>query len=229
MRNHVCWMCKGTTSHRYLDHHPVRVDTREAKGFTGDPNHYVVATAYECMVCHGISVGIANVPNSITAGGQVATWVDLASNLSDDYFTWRPRASDTKDYPDVPDHLAEAATEAFECHSVGHYRAAILLARSVIEATAKNKGITSGVLHAKIEEMGNQNLIRPHIKAVAHGIRDYGNDMAHGDFVAPVSAEESALVVQLMGEILDEVYQSPARLAAVQQAFTNRQQSGGQP
>jgi hypothetical protein len=32
-----------------------------------------------------------------------------------------------------------------------------------------------------------------------------------------------------MGEILDEVYQSPARLAAAQQAFANRQQGGGQP
>ena len=30
--------------------------------------------------------------------------------------------------------------------------------------------------------------------------------MAHGDFVAPVSAEESWLVIKLMGEILNEVY-----------------------
>ena len=50
--------------------------------------------------------------------------------------------------------------------------------------------------------------------------------MAHADFVAPVSVEESALVIQLMGEILDEVYQSPARLAAAQQAFNARQQGG---
>jgi hypothetical protein len=53
--------------------------------------------------------------------------------------------------------------------------------------------------------------------------------MADGDFFAPVSIEESAPVIQLMGEILDEVYQSPARRAAAQQAFANRPQGGGQP
>jgi hypothetical protein len=73
-----------------------------------------------------------------------------------------------------------------------------------------------------------QRLIQPNIEAMALGIRGYGNEMAHGDFVVPVSAQESALVIQLRGEILDEVYQSPARLAAVQQAFTNRQQGGAE-
>jgi hypothetical protein len=97
-----------------------------------------------------------------------------------------------------------------------------------MEATAKHKGITSATLQRKIEGMETQNLIRPYIKAVAHNIRDFGNEMAHGDFVAPVSAAESALVIQLMGEILDEVYQSPARLAAAQQAFNAREQGGGQ-
>ncbi len=92
----------------------------------------------------------------------------------------------------------------------------------------KEKGITSGNLQSKIDTMEDQGLIRAHIKAVAHSIRDYGNDMAHGDFVAPVTAQESALVIQLMGEILDEVYQSPARIEAAQQGFSNRRQGGGQ-
>jgi hypothetical protein len=52
--------------------------------------------------------------------------------------------------------------------------------------------------------------------------------MAHGDFVTPVAAEESALVIQLMGEVLDEVYEFPARLAQVEQAVSARQQGGGQ-
>ena len=76
--------------------------------------------------------------------------------------------------------------------------------------------------------MTKQGLIRSHIEAVAHSIRGYGNDMAHGDFAAAADSAESALLIQLMGEILDEVYQSPARLATVQQAFAKRQQSGGQ-
>jgi hypothetical protein len=219
-------MCKGNTSHEVVGD-PYFVNTAEATGFSADENHRVAVVAYRCSVCFGVCVGIVTVPGNVMAG-NLERWIEDIGGFSDDDFTWRPRADDTKGYPHVPNHIAEAATEAFECHSYGHYRAAILLARSVIEATAKQKGITSGNLQSKIREMEGQNLIRPNIEAMAHGIRGYGNEMAHGDFVAPVSAEESALVIQLMGEILDEVYQSPARLAAVQQAFANRQQGGGQ-
>jgi Domain of unknown function (DUF4145) len=222
-------MCKGNTSHLIVAD-PKRVNTIEAKVFSDDPNHYVVAAVYQCMVCSGISVGIANVPQNVVTGPSpmFRGWVDSVSNLSDGDFTWRPSATDSQDYPDVPTHIANAATEAFECHSSGHYRAAILLSRSVIEATAKQKGITTGNLKNKIEEMANQHLIRPHIKAVADGIRDYGNEMAHGDFTDPVVGADSALIIELMGEILQEVYQSPARLAQVQQAVNARQQGGGQ-
>lgn len=219
-------MCKGNTSHQLVDD-PNMVNTREAIAVLGAENNQVFVAAYRCGVCNAISVGVAKAPGHLT-GRSLGNWVDSDGSLSDAEFIWRPSASNTQAYPDVPSHIADAATEAFECHSYGHYRAAILLARSVIEATAKEKGITSGNLQSKIQEMERQHLIRPNIEAMAHGIRGYGNEMAHGDFVAPVSAEESALVIQLMGEILDEVYQSPARLAAVQQAFANRQQGGGQ-
>jgi hypothetical protein len=205
---------------------PTIINTTEAKGFREDGNHRAVVVAYQCSVCNGISVGIVTTP--LQTAPNLSQWIDNQRNLSDDDFTWRPTASDTRTYQDVPTHIADAATEAFECHSSGHYRAAILLSRSVIEATAKEKGITTGNLKSKIEEMENQRLIRPHIKAVADGIRDYGNEMAHGDFATPVGGADSALIIQLMGEILDEVYQSPARLTRVQQAVTARQQGGGQ-
>lgn len=35
--------------------------------------------------------------------------------------------------------------------------------------------------------------------------------MAHGDFVEPTTKEDADEVIQLMVEVLDEVYQSPAR------------------
>lgn len=37
--------------------------------------------------------------------------------------------------------------------------------------------------------------------------------MAHGDFAATVTREEADEIIELMCEILDEVYQQPARLA----------------
>jgi|BarGraNGADG00212_1021973.scaffolds.fasta_scaffold08393_3 hypothetical protein len=42
--------------------------------------------------------------------------------------------------------------------------------------------------------------------------------MAHGDFVDPVSQEEATEVVELVSELLNEAYQSPARLDRVREA-----------
>jgi hypothetical protein len=138
--------------------------------------------------------------------------------------TWVPLQASGRDFPNVPQHIASAASEAYECHSVQAYRAAGSLARAVVEATARHKGITSGTLQNKIEEMERQDLIRPHIKEAAHEVRHLGNDMAHGDFIQPVTEEETAEVLELMAEILNEVYQSPAKIAKRQAARVAKQQ-----
>jgi len=61
----------------------------------------------------------------------------------------------------------------------------------------------------------------------AHGVRELGNEMAHGDFVTPISDEDTELVIKLMGEILNEVYQSPAEIQRVQAAAQARKQQAG--
>jgi hypothetical protein len=114
---------------------------------------------------------------------------------------------------DVPEHLARAAEEAHNDLAHEAYRSATILARAVVEATAKEVGITTGKLVAKIDEMEKRGLIRELVKDSAHEIRYLGNDMAHGDFVDPVTAEEAEEIVGLMDEVLEEVFQAPARLA----------------
>ena len=61
-------------------------------------------------------------------------------------------AGDFTPVPDVPEHIAHAANEAHEAHSINALMAAILMARTVVEATAEDTGITKGTLFSKIEE-----------------------------------------------------------------------------
>jgi Ser-tRNA(Ala) deacylase AlaX len=123
-----------------------------------------------------------------------------------------PRLEERRDFEDVPAHIAEAASEATLCLSVGAFRAAGALARAVIEATAKDKGAEGKTLEKRIDALRDADHIRKHTREQAHEIRHFGNDMAHGDFVELVTEEEAEEVVELMTEVLDEVYQSPARL-----------------
>jgi len=52
--------------------------------------------------------------------------------------------------------------------------------------------------------------------------------MAHGDFIDPVTEEDSALALELMAEVLEEVFQSPARVARARAAREARRTAQAQ-
>lgn len=81
-----------------------------------------------------------------------------------------------------------------------------------MEATAKERGITKGTLQSKIDELTDKGHVREFTKDAAHELRYLGNDMAHGDFIDPVAADDADAVLDVMAEILNEVFQGPARV-----------------
>jgi hypothetical protein len=93
--------------------------------------------------------------------------------------------------------------------------AAILMARTVVEASAKANGIGTGNLASKINSMREKGLIRPAIAEQAHEVRFAGNNMAHGDIDASVDSTDSEELLALMAEVLSEVFQGPARLERI--------------
>ncbi|MEN2737634.1 DUF4145 domain-containing protein [Microbacterium sp. X-17] len=115
----------------------------------------------------------------------------------------------------MPADIAAAAKEAHSAASINAVMAAILMARTVVEATAKDKGITTGSLYQKIDAMAVASLIRASTNEAAHEIRHMGNDMAHGDISDVPSSDDASEVLALMDEVLNEVYQGPARTARI--------------
>lgn len=170
---------------------------------------------YRCDECGALSIGLCVPPGNVSkANADVLVYMSQL-NVG---LEWLPAQAARREFPDVPQHIADAASEAHSCHAIHSYRAAVLMARSVIEATAKDKGITNGVLATKIDELHTSGFIRELVREQAHEVRFLGNEMAHGDFVAPVTDVESAETLELMAEVLAEVYQAPARLAARRRA-----------
>ena len=175
--------------------------------------------AFTCSECGTLSVGFDLDPAYFRQPQQ-------ALERPGAHLKWFPPRAVGKDFPDVPEHIASAAREATECRSVSALRATILLARSVIEATGKDKGIAKGRLAEKIDEMYARGLIRERIKDAAHEVRYLGNDMAHGDFVDPVDEEDADLILTLMEQVLREVYQEPAQLDRARAARAAKKQGG---
>lgn len=174
--------------------------------------------SYSCDNCMRFSVA--------WAVGATRHSTDL--HMNDEYLIeferteWSPRIGVGVTFEDVPDHIASAASEAHECASIGAKRAAILMARSVIEASAKANSITKGTLYDKIGEMAKSGLLRQTTAQAAHGIRYYGNDMAHGDFDFEVTDDDVSETLNLMGVVLTEVFQVDAKTKSLVERYRNR-------
>ena len=136
-----------------------------------------------------------------------------------------PRSYSGKAFPDVPEHIGAAANEAHVALSAGAPRAAIGMARAVVEATAKQHGITTGNLMSKIDKLAERGVISELMQEAAHEIRFAGNDAAHGDLAAQgITREDAEEVLDLMEEILHRVYQEPVRVERVRKRREERRE-----
>lgn len=140
--------------------------------------------------------------------------VEIAARYFDRFdasIQWLPEKALGKRYEDVPEHIASVASEAYSCFSIEMYRAALLMARTALEATAKQRGITEGTLAKKIETMAENNIVPYYLENEATEIRLSGNDMAHADLDTPVTKDEANEILGFLDAVLDHVYQQPTK------------------
>jgi len=202
MMSTVCGHC-GRYAH--MTEGPVAWSQTEGSGAVE------LSSVYSCDQCKNYSV--ATSPRSDAEIGRNP--LEIARSRRDDEWAWFPQGTERRVYADVPDAIARVANEAHACASVGAHTGAILLARTVVEATAKDQGVMSGNLVSKIDALKDKNLIRPGIAEAAHEIRHLGNDMAHGDLEDAPDRADADDVLALMAQVLSEVYQGPALVKKV--------------
>lgn len=208
----TCPYCKERAQMTYIEHSARMVDQRTLR----------VEAAFQCYVCNRFVIGgIENAGFTPRGDGtylpvmlhEHSTIYEIENALLGNVQYWEPVSPVGKNYPDVLAEIASPAGEAHECFSIGAFRAAVLMARSVLEATAKNQGMDGKHLYAKIEAMGTAQLVRPLMVEAAHEIRFIGNEMAHGDFAtAEVTKDDALDVLELMDDILNEVFAIAARV-----------------
>ncbi len=148
--------------------------------------------------------------------GPICGVYPAGGTLEDIPWVWPGAIPREKTYPDVPNAIANAAVEAHKALDAQAARASVAMARAVVEAMAKDKGITQGSLISKIDQLKAAGHISEPMKEAAHEIRLVGNEVAHSDIVdEPISSQNAAEVVELMDDLLERVYQEPAKVARV--------------
>nr|WP_162989181.1 DUF4145 domain-containing protein [Glutamicibacter nicotianae] len=156
------------------------------------------------------------------------SWIGFWNNVGKPH-RYYPQPSSEKAFPYSPSHIAEAATEAHKVHSIAAYRATAILCRAVIEAVCKEQGASGRDLFHKIDNLFDQGLVRRFVKETAHVLRAIGNDMAHGDFDQELTSDDADHILGFMDSILDEVYESTAKLTKMQELISQRKASKPSP
>lgn len=172
--------------------------------------------AYSCHNCARISSA------SLATESNFQSLPNADNNINSAEPDWDPKVVLGKNFPDVPDYIAAVASEAYMCQSIDAPHAAILLARSVIEAAAKYHGIEKGFLAEKIKKLQEKGLVRPLVAEAAEGVKDIGNDMAHGDIKVAVTGDDVEETLMLMSVVLEEVFQVDARTKSLRERVAAR-------
>lgn len=172
---------------------------------TADGGSSVMFATMECSSCRGFSVALASRNISGPAPSNVEGMSDFWRNRQP--IKWEPRWVEGQDFDYAPDHIAKAASESYKCHSIGAHMAAILMARTCIEAAAKDHGIRTGNLFEKIDRLVEVADLRKKIQRAAHQVRLFGNEMAHGDIEIEVTENDSAQILRLLTMILEDLYE----------------------
>lgn len=224
MASTICGWC-GDRTHMKMVLDPYRLPEAvwPTKGFgLTDTDHPVYMAAFQCSNenCERLSIGWTPLYRSASGTPK--------EQLPRKILEWEPTKIRRPVFPDVPKEIADTASEAHACLSIGAARGAVALARAVVEATAKAKGITVHNIAPKIKAMREQDIISPLTEQTSHQIRKDGNSIAHGDIgEEPMPLDDAEAILSFMDALLDEVFQRPAKLKRLSERGMESKQDGG--
>jgi hypothetical protein len=171
-----------------------------------------LATVLECHGCHGKSL-VVDVVDSFHVGGVTCHGV-----------MWWPtdHLGDLQQVAGVPKDIVTAYSEGVRCLAVQAPNAAVAMFRTVIAQIVADKG--SAVAKAKrtlferIEQMVQEKTLWDDFGDWAHHVRDTGNAGAHGEKFDPVTIDQATELQTFIREMLNFLYEQPARRAAARPA-----------
>lgn len=120
--------------------------------------------------------------------------------------------------PNIPDHVPENIGkfywQAARNAQQGHYDAAGMMCRKVLESTTRDLGEKTGNLYQRIEALATSHVITDAMRNWAHAIRLDGNESAHED--EPMNETTVMDMLSFTELMLMYAYTLPGMLAARQ-------------
>jgi hypothetical protein len=112
-----------------------------------------------------------------------------------------------------PDEVRDYFEEALSCRNTGNFRAAVLVARSALQACMRDQGAKVGSLQAEIDDLAARHIIPESLKAWAHEVRAGGNLAAHPKPGSEIQREDAEELIGLAASLFEYLYAIPKRIA----------------
>lgn len=166
-------------------------------------------TVFECMGCDECSLVVEIEPPGRTGLSGVLWWP--TENLGD-----------LERITGVSSGIVEAYSEGVRCLAVRAPHAAVAMFRTAIAEIVEDKGSPAAKsekdLFKRIEQMVQDKTLWDTFGDWAHHIRSTGNAGAHPEKFDPVTMDQASDLQRFVRELLNFLYEQPARLAAAKPA-----------
>jgi len=170
--------------------------------------------AYFCPNCKVYSTFSNRGPNEVLQGQKHAVWsCDLCQHgvfaLGDQIIYPEIRSEAPEEYPEV---VRENYAEALRSLNGNNPKAAVIMARSALQAATRQHGAKGANLKQEIEYLVDNHVIPKALKDWAHELRDGGNLVGHPEPDKPIGMADAEELVALAESLFEYLYVIPKQL-----------------
>jgi hypothetical protein len=181
-------------------------------------------TAYFCPHCKVYATFADKGPNLVASGAKYAIWTCLRCGggifaLNDRITFPEVRSEAPEEYPQaVRDNFAEALRSV----NGNNPKAAVIMARSALQAATREHGAKGDNLKQEIDYLADQHLIPVALKDWAHELRDGGNLVGHPEPGKAVDMGDAEELMALAESLFEYLYVIPKQLERRRQRLSQR-------
>jgi len=161
--------------------------------------------------CMGCSAGLVVVERMVQEANPGAGIFAVYEGMH-----WWPTPGSTDLDPAIPPEIGSLYAEGMRVLSVKASRAAVVMFRGMLAQVVNDKGSSAAqakhTLYERLDQMSRDGSLHPSLVEWANEIRVLGNAAAHPDSLNPVSEQEAADLGRLCRQLLNMIYEVPARI-----------------
>jgi hypothetical protein len=147
-------------------------------------------------------------------GYVMAFWSAARSGMIHDSIVFPTPTVVTRAPDEWPQDVGANWVEAHRSLFGENWRAAVMMARSALQAAMRQQGATGKTLKGEIDDLAAKEILPPVMKDWSTEIRELGNDVAHPDpGQRPLSRKDAQDIVEFLDYLLEYLYTLPHRVA----------------